>query len=102
MGKETSKDLLRTLEDSGSGLDTVVHDFTEMANRRNLQIRCFFETRETQIANAVVKRSLAKLIQKIMVCSRSNLLFSFGFDHLTAISLCLNNRRVSTVTNALH
>lgn len=55
MNKEISDTLLKGLEENSSSLDNVVHDFTKMVNLQKLQIKCFYETRETQIGNAVSK-----------------------------------------------
>ena len=67
MGKETSRTLLKDLEEKGSTLDTVIHDFAEIAIRYELQIRCFYETRETQPLNAVTNKLIAGLFSKIKV-----------------------------------
>lgn len=56
MNKETSTTLLQDLKDKSSSLDTLIYDFANTAISRKLQIRCFYETRSTQIANAVSRR----------------------------------------------
>lgn len=56
LGKETSRSLLQSLIDKANSLDTLVHDFSEMAIVHEFQIRCFYETRTTQLVNALSKR----------------------------------------------
>lgn len=56
MGKETSGSLLQSLKSEASSLDTLIHDFSKMAIAHNFQIRCFYETRRTQIVNALSRR----------------------------------------------
>ena len=67
MGKETSRTLLKSLEDKAIALDTVIQDFAEIAIRHELQIRCFYETRETQPLNAITNRWIASLFPKSKV-----------------------------------
>lgn len=67
MGKETSNIILEELKEQENGLANLIQDFAEMAIQRSFQIRCFYETRETQLANAVVKRWIAKLLPEVKV-----------------------------------
>ena len=64
MNKETSDTLLQSLREKTSSLDTLVHEFSKLALRlaiaHNFQIRCFYETRRTQIVTAVLRRQLAR------------------------------------------
>lgn len=57
MGKETSGILLQSLKNESDKLDTLVHDFSKLAIKlakaHNFQIRCFYETRASQIANVI-------------------------------------------------
>lgn len=76
MGKETSRTLLQSLKDKASSLDTLVHDFSKMAIVHNFQIRCFYETRSTQIAHALSRR-IAKLSPFSEV--EVNLIIAFAF-----------------------
>lgn len=63
MGKETSDTVLQSLKNESSGLDTLVHDFSKLAiglaKADSFQIRCFYETRASQIAN-VLSRQIAR------------------------------------------
>ena len=56
MGKETSTTLLKSLRDKAGSLDVLIHDFAMIAIKHELQIRCFYETRTTQIVNALSRR----------------------------------------------
>ncbi|KAL8819763.1 MAG: hypothetical protein Q9191_007661 [Dirinaria sp. TL-2023a] len=69
MGKETSKILLQGLEENGSALDNMVQNFAEMARRRNLDMRFFYETRVTQIGNAVMNRFIANHLPKVQAAN---------------------------------
>lgn len=57
MGKETSDILLQSLKNESGNLDTLVHDFSKLAiklgKEHAFQLRCFYETRASQIANAI-------------------------------------------------
>ena len=67
MGKETSKTLVEGLSEKDNSLNNVIHEFAEMVIQNQIQIRCFYETRETQVAKAVVPRVLAKVFPTIRV-----------------------------------
>ena len=68
-GKETSETLLKALDGQESSLDAIVQDFAEISIKRNLRLRCFYETRETRIANTVLRGWLANRLPTVMVCS---------------------------------
>jgi hypothetical protein len=63
MGKETSSTLVKDLEENSSSLENLVEDFGKMTIRDGLEVRCFYETQNTQILNAVLNRALAKLMK---------------------------------------
>ena len=67
LGKETSKTLLKALESQESSLDAIVQEFAEISMKRSLRLRCFYETRETRIANTVLTGWIANRFPKIMV-----------------------------------
>lgn len=52
--KETSTTLLEALKEKDIVLNNMVHDFAEVAIRQKIQIRYFYETRETQITKFAV------------------------------------------------
>ena len=56
MGKETSDTLIKGLEEKERSLTIIVQDFVKAAISYNLKIWCFYETRKTQVAKAVLKR----------------------------------------------
>lgn len=60
LGKETSKILLEGLREKDNSLNNMIHEFSEMVIQNQIQIRCFYETRETQVAKAVLSRVLAE------------------------------------------
>jgi hypothetical protein len=62
MGKETSSTLVKDLEENSSSLENLVEDFGKMTIRDGLQVRCFYETRTTQILNAVLPRVFTNFI----------------------------------------
>jgi hypothetical protein len=62
MGKESSSTLIKDLEENSSSLENLVEDFGKMTIRDGLQIRCFYETRTTQILNAVLPRQISSLM----------------------------------------
>ena len=64
MGKETSKKLLADLRDNSSSLDKLVQDFAKMVIAQKIQIRCFYETRETHILKAL-SGQLAKMFPRL-------------------------------------
>lgn len=70
MGKETSTTLLQDLQKNESSLDKLIYDFTKIAISHEFQIRCFYETRSTQIANAALSRRITKFFPnlKVQVC----------------------------------
>lgn len=59
MQRETSQTLLEGLRENANSLDNMVHEFAMMTIENKLQIRCFYETRKTQVAN-FVSRTIAK------------------------------------------
>ncbi|KAM0804501.1 hypothetical protein BDR22DRAFT_878961 [Usnea florida] len=69
MGKETSESLLEGLREKDNSLNNTIHEFAEMMiqKRDRIQICCFYETRQTQIAKAVVSRVLAKTLPSVKV-----------------------------------
>ena len=100
MGKETSTTLLKALEEKDITLTNMVHDFAEIAIRQKIQIRCFYETRETQIAKVAVSSWLAKLVGSVKV--------RFKVPELCVHLLMVHRssfrkyQLVSMVTNAFH
>jgi len=62
MGKETSSTLVEDLEENSSSLENLVEDFGKMTIRDGLNVRCFYETRTTQILNAVLPRGVTKFM----------------------------------------
>lgn len=72
MGKETSATLLEGLEEKDRSLNNVIHDFAEKAIQNQLQIRCFYETRETHIANAVASRWIAKVLPSVKLVAKES------------------------------
>ena len=66
-GRETSQTLLNGLKESDIHLDTIIQDFTALAISQRLQIGCFYETRQTNIANAAVSRWLARIFPTVTV-----------------------------------
>ena len=67
MGKETSETFLRVLEEKESSLDSIVQDFADTSIMHGLRLRCFYETRETRIANAVRRGWIGNCLPKVMV-----------------------------------
>lgn len=67
MGKETSTTFLHDLQKNESSLDKLIYDFTTMATSHDFQIRCFYETRSTQIANAALSRRITKFFSNLQV-----------------------------------
>ena len=63
MGKDPSATLIKDLDESSSTLEALVEEFGKMTVRERLQIRCFYETRPTQISNAVLSRPIANLLE---------------------------------------
>ena len=74
MGKETSSTLIEDLEENSSSLENLVEDFGKMTIRDELKVRCFYETRTTQILNALLPRGVAKFIkstERVVSCQLS-------------------------------
>ena len=69
MGRETSNTLIDGLREKDNDLNNMIHDFAEIAINHQVQIRCFYETLETQIAKAVVPSVLANLFPTVKVYS---------------------------------
>ena len=69
MGWETSHSLIDSLKEKDNDLNNMVHDFVGIANNEKIQLRCFYETLETQIAKAVMSSMLAKLFPTFRVYS---------------------------------
>ena len=69
MGKETSGTLLEGLREKDNSLNNTIHEFAEMMiqKRDQIQICCFYETRQTQIAKAVVSRMVASVVPTVQV-----------------------------------
>ena len=67
MGRSTSNSLIDGLKEKDNDLNNTIHDFAEIAIKYQVQIRCFYETLETQIAKAVVPSSLAKFFPTVKV-----------------------------------
>ena len=63
MGKETSSTLVEDLEENSSSLEKLVEDFGEMTIRDGLKVRCFYETRTSQVLNAVLHRGVTKFMK---------------------------------------
>lgn len=59
---EASTALLRGLEEDSDYLANLVENFGMMTVKYRFEIRCFFETRKTQILNAVLNRTLSALV----------------------------------------
>lgn len=60
---ETSTSLLKDLGENSSLLEQLVEDFGITTVKYEMEIRCFFETRKTQIPNAVLNRKLSNQIE---------------------------------------
>ena len=98
MGKETSTSLLKSLEEKDIVLNNMVHDFAEIAIRQKIQIRCFYETRETQIAKFALSGWLANLVGSVKVHFKA---FGLCFHLLTLHpSSFRKHQLVLMVTNA--
>jgi len=74
MGGEANSSLLEYLNRNSYQLDELVENFTGLIHNQTTRIpvRCFYETRETHISNAVSAylRSVSKILLKSMiVCS---------------------------------
>ena len=84
MHRETSETLLQDLRENANSLDNMVYNFAMMTIENNLQIRCFYETRKTQVAN-FASRTIAKAfgIPKVEV----KFTFGFLYEYLLLISL---------------
>ena len=69
MGRETSKTLLEGLRKRDNTLNNMIHEFAEMViqDRVQIQIGCFYETRQSQIAKAVVSRIVASVVPTVQV-----------------------------------
>ena len=67
VGKETIDTLLKKPEDRNDMLGDAIQDFANMARLCKLEIRCFYETRRTQVLNAIAKRWIARLLLEINV-----------------------------------
>ena len=69
MGRETSKTLLEGLREKDNTLNNMIHEFAELViqNRAQIQICCFYETRQSQIAKAVVSRMVASVVPTVQV-----------------------------------
>ena len=59
---EASTTLLEDLGENSGYLEKLVEDFGKMTFKYGFEIRCFFETRKTQILNAVFNRTISKQI----------------------------------------
>jgi hypothetical protein len=66
---EPSTSLLEDLGENSSNLESIVEAFGKSTIKHEIEIRCFYETRTTQILNAVLRRSVSKWLKptKIMV-----------------------------------
>ena len=84
MHKETSETLLQGLRENANSLDNMVHHFAMMTIENKLQIRCFYETRKTQVAT-VVSRTLAGAFGIAKVEVKFTLVFLY--EYLLLISL---------------
>ena len=101
MGKETSTTLLQDLQKNESSIDKLIYDFTRIAISYEFQIRCFYETRPTQIANAALSRRITdffpNLKVKVLTYSSNACLFSIFFDDLQQLvskeSACLDGHK---------
>ncbi|KAG7009680.1 hypothetical protein G7Y79_00002g007950 [Physcia stellaris] len=84
MHRETSETILQGLRENANSLDNMVYKFAMMTIEHKLQIRCFYETRKTQVAN-VVSRTIAGAfrIPKVEV----KFTFVFMYEYLLLISL---------------
>ena len=82
-GKETSKTLLKGLEEENECLDNLIHDFAEMAIQCNIQIRCFYETHKTQVGRAVMS---GLQLPKVMVRFTVNSMIYRLFKSLNSLS----------------
>ena len=60
LGQQPSTTLIKDLAETASTLQGLVEDFGKMTIRIGLKIRCFYETRPTQILNAVLNKNIAK------------------------------------------
>ena len=100
MGRETSNSLIDGLKEKDNDLNNMVHKFAEIAINHQVQIRCFYETLQTQTAKAVMPSMLAKPFPTLTVYS----LFSSPCFPLLTIyySSFQKNQLVLMVINALH
>ncbi|EPE31353.1 alpha/beta-Hydrolase [Glarea lozoyensis ATCC 20868] len=69
---EPSTTLLEDLGENSSNLESIVEAFGKSTIKHEIEIRCFYETRTTQILNAVLRRSVSKWSKptKIMLVER--------------------------------
>ena len=66
-GKETSTTILQSPQSSESSLDAAIQVFAKQTMSRQIRVHCFYETRGTNVANAVFPRALGKVFGKVMV-----------------------------------
>ena len=100
MGRETSKTLIEGLKETDNHLNNMIHDFAEIAMKDQVEIRCFYETRESQGAKAVMSGVLAQVFPTVKVDSPVS---SLSHPLLTlSYSLFQKNRLVLMVTSAFH
>lgn len=72
MGKETSQTLIKGLQENENNLNNMIQDFAEVANQNQFEIRCFYETRKTRIANAVAPRWIACFLPSVMLVPKES------------------------------
>ena len=78
MGKETSKTILEDLKCGAGSLKNAIDDFAKMTILYGLQVRCFYETRQTQVASVVLPRWIASSIPNThYIVSLEHLVYCF-------------------------
>ena len=70
LGKETSETILSSLEDNNSHLHDITEDFATLAKDRRLPVRCFYETRATNIVRKVLPKRIADIFRGDQVSKR--------------------------------
>lgn len=78
MGKETSQTLIKGLQENENNLNNMIQDFAEVANQNQFEIRCFYETRKTRIANAVAPRWIASFATRWIACFLPSVMVYFA------------------------
>ncbi|KAL2046727.1 hypothetical protein ABVK25_011599 [Lepraria finkii] len=64
-GKETSATLLKCLEENDAYLDSVIQGFAKLAILQPISVHCFYETRKTHFAQALLDKQIARLFGSV-------------------------------------